>query len=318
MTKITATALCLLAFYGAANAQTCADIKLKKGQVLTYNREMVPMQTKDVAYFKMSKKEKDKADEDYVKAVAEGKIAKVTDQLVSTVEDVTTEGDVTKFSMSTTSKGVPYKTKAFCSNSIFVIAPYQDYQQTSIPAGNQTLTYTSINGYNKIPLSIKVGDTIPMYQNVSYMSPLMKDYPVKVRHTEKDMNGDLWLITETKMEHVEVSSSTVTKYVNRQVIGEEEIMISGTPYKAYKISSEVWTRVRMKGDASSISTDALFNAALNLIDKKTQKRVGANPEGYLVFAINDWFVPQLGAMAKTEIYDTNGNLTTTLTLNNIQ
>ena len=88
--------------------------------------------------------------------------------------------------------------------------------------------------------------------------------------------------------------------------------------RPYKINTEVWTRVRMKGDASSISTDALFGVALKMIDKKTQKRVGANPEGYVVFAINDWFVPQLGAMAKTEIYDTNGNLTTTLTLTNVK
>jgi hypothetical protein len=301
-----------------ATAQNCADIQLKKGQVLTYKREMAPMQKKDITYFKMKKKEQEAADQQYKDDLAGGKLALTTDQMISTLEDVETTPDVVRYSFSSLIKGVAYKTKNICAGPVMIFAPYKDVTEIITPTRNGEMITTQINGYNKIPRVLHVGDTVGSYQNLGVSTPQHFETSGWVSHTEKDAFGDTWKISEWKTQTIDIASSSVTKYVNREVMAEEDLTINGKTYKAYKINTEIWTKISAKADASSVGLALGFAVMNRVINKKTNKAVGANKEGFLVTAINDWFVPALGVMGKTEVFDQGGNRIALITLEDIK
>ncbi len=304
----------------AIKAQTCDNIKLKKGNEITlsgqaYQRDYAALKV----YMKLSKEEQKIADENFAKDVAEGKIVLPKNQVIVTVDDVTSADGVTKYTLNNLIKGVNYKTRLFCSNGVLTLAPYADETIIKVPMPTgDSITSTTISGYNKIPLNLKVGDTLPSYQDVTFTSPYHYEYKGISKHNVKDIYGDTWEISKMTTNTIDITTSTVAKYVNREVLAIEDVVVNGIIYKAVKIYTEIWTKNTQKTKASALGVTIAAPILQKLIDKKTHKATGTNKEGYLVSSLTSWFVPELGMGVKTEIYDYKGNLFSTMTLESIK
>ncbi len=301
-------------------AQTCDNIILKKGNEISltsqmYQRDYPAMKV----YLRLSKEEQVKADETFAQDVADGKIILPKNPIIVTVEDVTSENGVTNYSLNNLIKGVNYKTRVYCANGILILAPYKDETilRVAVP-GSDSITSTTINGYNKIPLNLKVGDTLPSYQDLTITSPVRHDFKGVSKHTYNDIYGDTWEVSRVVNHTMDISSSTITKYVNREVLATEDVVINGVTYKAHKIYTEMWVKHFQKTTSTSLGVTLMAPGMQRLIDKKTRKATGANKEGYIVSSILNWFVPQLGLSAKTEFYDYKGNLFSIMTLEGIK
>ena len=301
-------------------AQNCAGIGLKKGSVITMTSQMYQRDYSAMkVYMKLSKKEQLEADENFAKDVESGKIVLPTTEIVSTVDDVTVDSGTTNFQLSNHIKGVVYKTRMFCKNDVLVIAPYKDETLTQVPTGKgDSITVTTVSGYNKIPLSLKVGDALPEYQDLTFTSPYHTEYSGWSTHLETAANGDVWKISTPTTNTIDITTSTITKYVNREVLAAEDVVINGIIYKAFKIGTEIWTKATQKVTASALGVTLIAPAVQKSIDKKTHKALGANSEGYTVSSYTDWYVPSLGLSVKREIYDFKGNLFSKLAVKDIK
>ncbi|MEO8760824.1 MAG: hypothetical protein ABI388_06255 [Bacteroidia bacterium] len=301
-------------------AQTCDKIILKKGNEITLNNQVFQ---RDYAalkvYMKLSKDEQKTADDNFAKDVADGKIVLPKNKIIVTVDDIISDDGVTKYSLSNLIKGVIYKTRVFCSNGVLILAPYKDESIIKIRSTEgDSITSTTINGYNKIPLNLKVGDTLPSYQDVTFTSPFHYEFKGISKHTTTDIYGDTWEISQLVNHTIDITTSTITKYVNREVLATEDVVVNSITYKALKIYTEIWTKSTQKTKSSSLGVTIAAPIIQKLIDKKTHKATGANKEGYLVSSLTSWFVPELGVGVKTEIYDFKGNLFSVMTLESIK
>ncbi len=302
----------------AVLAQTCTDVLLKKGTVLTYESESAPQQIKDLAYIKSNKKEQEKADAEFALKVANGELKGNVSTFTTSVDDVTEQDGSRLYLLNTVKWGQSTIMKIWCSNNIITIAPAKDSTQVKATTAQGNVITTTLNGYNKIPLTLKQGDTIPGYQNVSYISPLEFPIPIYIVRTEKDLSGDTWLIQEKKMSNFVASSTSVSKYSNRQVVGSEDLVIDGVSYKAFLIHNELYSKSSLNTSSKSMMTELYAKAQRSRIEKKIQKAAGNPPDGFLAAVTYEWFVPALGLIAKTEVYDATGRLLATQRLKSIK
>ncbi len=299
--------LALSAIPGVAFAGTCADITLKKGAVLSYESESAPQHIKDLAYFKSSKKEQAKADAEFDLKVSKGELKGASSTFTTTVDDVIDTPDSRQFVLNTVKWGVSNVTRVVCANGVVSIAPAMDVQETTSTTPQGTVTTTTMNGYNKIPLVLKEGDPVPDYQNVSVSSPMAFEIPLTVVHTTVDANGDVWQSKTTSTTNFDVTSTTVAKYANREVIGFEDLALDGATVHAAEIHTEVFSKSSMKTSSADFLTDTLAKIQRKAIERKVYKAAGS-ADGFTAAVINEWFAPDLGLIAKMEVYDPDGRL----------
>jgi outer membrane lipoprotein-sorting protein len=77
-----------------------------------------------------------------------------------------------------------------------------------------------------------------------------------------------------------------------------------------------------KSSQSSSSKSAYFDliakSQRKKIEKKLSKVEGYTPDGFKAAIQYEWFVPELGVVAKTEVYDADGNIMAVNYINHIK
>lgn len=301
-----------------ARAQSCSDIQLTTGLTLSYQAESFPVQPRDAAYLALNAKKKEAADAAFAAQVASGALAPRASSFTVTVTAVTEAAvadaaDSRRFDLDTVKWGAHAVAPLTCANAIVSIAPAAERVETVTGEVKTTV----VNGTNTFPLALHEGDAVPDYQNVSVTSPQSFVIPVTYHHLSTDLNGDLWETTGTTATDFTGVSSTVSKYANRQVVAVEEIAIDGVTYTAYQVHTELFAKTSLQVSSSDFATDVLAKMQRRAIDRHLTKLAGSE-NGFSAALINEWFVPRLGIVVKTEVYDASGQLMARNHLEHIQ
>ena len=309
-----AIAFILIAFTcGSAAAQTCANLQIKKGTEYVTLREIDPAQPKDAAYFKMNEKKRKQMDDIWAGLVASGQAAPMKDTVIVKMTDIQPSGAGSNYSATVYSKGVGYDVNYTCANDKLYMYPYKKVTVTPTQTSDgKPFTLTTYSGTNIIPLNLKVGDTLPSYQNYSISSDYTKEWTAERKYEYTDVMGTDWIVTEHIPQHVTVSSTIVTKYCNREVLGQEDYTFNGKTYKAFKIITEIWIKNETNTETNSMVAALVANISQKAVNRKVAKLIPTNQQGYTVSYQLDWFVPELG-LGKSEIYDANGGLMVKMT-----
>ncbi|MFN8309368.1 MAG: hypothetical protein U0T73_05345 [Chitinophagales bacterium] len=295
-----------LMFLGNISAQSCSDFRLKKGSSLTFQQESAPPQIHGLDYFKKSKKEQEAEDAEFTMKVNNGTLKPNYGRFSIQVLDVTDDGDTRLFQLGKTQWGKTVVTREFCTNGVLTIAPEKDRDTATVSLPTGSSLVTNIYGYKKIPLQLKVGDTLPDFQNLTFRSPFYFEIPVYANHFVKDFYGDTWIVQTKSTTNLDIQSFTTVKYANRQVIEAEDLIIDSVVYKAFIIHNEVLTKEELKPGSKSSFINALANYQRTKVEKRVNKALGGTPDGIKAAITLEWFVPSLGVIAKTEVYDANG------------
>jgi len=244
--------------------------------------------------------------------------------------------------------GVEYSFPAYCKNDTSY------FYRTVGPvyyASNGDTVGAGFNGVQIIPNSLKVGDILPTYEDMSTLVIATKSYEEKQRvldgyraiesierntthlnpQTLEWEKGD-WTVTkyEEVWKNIDVKvlestslSSHVIHYVNAVVDRCEDVVMDGKTYKAYVIESETWTQA---GFETSFAADNVkwlkqrenFQQKLgNKVEKRLIKSKFLNLEGYYVTYLTEWYIPGM-AVVKSITYDSEGCISSVNTWNDVK
>jgi len=260
---------------------------------------------------KFQKLKEDKKDEliySYNKDVQSGKISPAsTYPMIFSVKkaSLSTGGD--EYTLTTNIGGKDYSSYLICKGD--TLYSYRNKGVVELPDGKGGSLGFTIQSPSKLPMNIKVGDTLPSFSDLSFLNPVTTE--TKTKYIQ--MEGDYMVTYSLKaLETLSFSSNTI-HHVFAKVTAEEEIIISGTKYKAYIIESEKWHKGKM--DKSVVTAYSDVNEAYKkgiekLIaksDKMMVKKGVTNELGYMVSYLKEWYVPALG-IVKTESYDNLGGI----------
>ena len=204
------------------------------------------------------------------------------------------------------------------------------------------------------PNQLKVGDKLPMYEDIYISVPTSWDD--KVRHnvlagykrvvtTERGYvmgidsrdgkfkagqgtktTTQMQAVYKTVLTDAEVSISSsiyIMHHLFATATGTEEIKIGKKTYKAFVIESQRWTKNNAVTDWKSEDEQLNANMAKwesdfkERIAKKFAKKGITNELGYGVEHVTEWFVPGVGVV-NFESYDSHGVLTSNMTIDNIK
>ena len=210
---------------------------------------------------------------------------------------------------------------------------------------NKDTTGWAVNGVQKIPNVLHIGDVLQPYQGITVTFPVTENLVEKKRvvsgfkiktTTENGLNFDSndgnklksgqWKVTtsEATFKNIDVNvkkttkvSSLIINYFNAHVIGQETITVNGKPYSAYVIESETWkkTSIDIKYEEENTiwqgeqKKKMKMESKINKMAGKTLNSMNLqNEQGYNVSYITEWFVPRFGVV-KLVTHDANGFLT---------
>lgn len=246
------------------------------------------------------------------------------------------KGDPGKMLSGMVVSGVEYTFTALCKNNTNyfyrTIGPvYYVVSGDTVGAG--------FNGTQIIPNNLKVGDTLPTYEDMSTLVIGTRSYEDKqkvldgyrkietIERNTTHLNqqnlewekGD-WTVTkyEEVWKEVDVKvlesislNSHVIHGVNAVVDKSEDIILDGKTYKAYVIESELWTQAAFESNfaADNAKWLKLHQNFQNRLDKKVQKNLikskFLNEDGYYVTYQTEWFIHGMGVV-KVVTYDSDG------------
>ncbi|MBK9177468.1 MAG: hypothetical protein IPM46_14270 [Flavobacteriales bacterium] len=200
----------------------------------------------------------------------------------------------------------------------------------------------SLQGVQKVPVHLKVGDILQPFEDASFIFPTTTDMTVKKRvfshmgTSSKDGFGfatdsrtgeqgfGKYTTTTTKAVYKSIDvavrqslgfSAHSLQGMNAQVTGEEEVTVGGVKYRAFIIESESWTKGQMNITYESADEEVNREQEANMArlqgkQERLMVRKGfTNKLGYMVMYSKTWFVPQLGGAVITESYDPTGAIT---------
>ncbi|OFX61845.1 MAG: hypothetical protein A2046_07415 [Bacteroidetes bacterium GWA2_30_7] len=208
------------------------------------------------------------------------------------------------------------KSYCYCKNDTLHIFKGESPQYTV--TGTDTTGY-SIFGDCKIPLHLKVGDSLLSYSEFTTNS-FSSSSRQEAYKTSSYVLGNYRYTTailHSDIVNSQFGTGTWThNFVNAVVAGEEKITFMGKEYTAYKITSEMWMRTVLSYSASS--DDKFLDKKNEKVSKKMNKKaekiadkMADNEEGYKVTPIESWFVPELGTYVKVLFYNSQKILVTT-------
>ncbi len=197
----------------------------------------------------------------------------------------------------------------------------------------------TIQGVQKIPFNLKVGDKLPMFEDVGMMYPTSTNQKVKEQVSaglktkttnevgvaigsdgnvingqyQKTSTYEVYNSIETEVRKTLQTSLVMLFYVNAEVTKTEEVKVAGKTYTAYVIDSEIWSK--SKTDRTYESERASAANMLKAQDAKLEAKMGKkmvkwgfnNAEGYMVMFKQEWFVPEFGVV-RVRVYDTHGGI----------
>lgn len=200
-----------------------------------------------------------------------------------------------------------------------------------IPGKNNDTTGVWYFGVRHFPKTIEVGSYLPGYTNEMNLFP----YDLKTSRKEyfnfsgSDGYSYSGFVNLRKTRTMQVNSISIcTPFY---VVAKEELEIGGKKYIAYKLLNENWFKINSNTIAKDDPSD-LFNDK-NLSDKikdnlanrgrgwdtpekkaeileKMQSQTGVvtNEQGFMVSLQENWYVPELGLIAKSRNFDSAGAL----------
>ena len=207
-----------------------------------------------------------------------------------------------------------------------------------------------IQGVQKVPMYLKVGDKLPEYEDISVMYPTTTTKTVKESiyagmssHTtqevgpyidsktgnagngiyEKTTTSAVYNSIDVKVKETLSLSAKTTYYVNASVTRTDNITVNGKAYTAYVIESETWTKSKTEAsyEAEHHATEQAQKKVFDKMQQKVSKKMknwGLNNEdGYMITYKEEWFVPELGSMAKMRSYDMYGAVSADVMIDSI-
>jgi hypothetical protein len=323
LTRVIVASLAVIAFGYPAYTQSC-NLALKDGSKLklTANTWANPS-LYDPKFQKLSDAKKDEQILAFNQDVASGKIAPASAYPLSyTVKKSPVKDGGDQYTITTNIAGKDYSSYAVCKGDTLLF--YRNLGVVEMPDTKGGTMGFTIQGAQVLPLKLKVGDRLPTYDDITILYPSTFDQTLKrtvMDQTSYTTIGDpMASSVNYKLRQVDVKvretfnfSAHTIHYKNAVVLAEEDITISGQPYKAYVISSETWTKPTMtvsyetadeQVKKSEKKTNEIIEESLS---KKLYKET-TNELGYTVSYIKEWFVPQIGGIAKAESYDAFGGI----------
>jgi hypothetical protein len=330
---IAAIFLCLLSIHSFA--QECPINYRDGGKItLTVKTWTNPLMA-DQKFLKAKEDKKEEQIKVYNADINSGKIAPTKYSFSYNIKK--DEGADKSFTLTANLGGKDYSSKTICSDDTILF--YRNVEPVKMESNGQILGY-AIQGAQKIPVKIKVGDRLPKYEDVGIMFPATTDENVRVRlfshnatKTKTDVttyqSGSNEITTVTKKQTftypvftdidatlrqtLDVSSHFI-HYAVALVSATEKISFAGKEYDAFIIDSEWWNKLAMKAtyDAANKAVakahQDLIQQAQEGIAKRLHKKWGfTNEQGYAVWYKKEWFVPELG-IVKTHVFDQYGGL----------
>ncbi|MBK7959642.1 MAG: hypothetical protein IPK03_17085 [Bacteroidetes bacterium] len=330
-------------------SQDC-NIAIKVGTKTTINIQSYtnPLLT-DPIFIKAKTEQKDALIAGYNAKVLSGEIKPSSNYPMNFVTTKSSEnGNGVEFKIAYKVANVDYYSYVGCYKDTI----YSFRNKGAVPVGSPDNPLgISIQGPLLYPMQMKVGDTLPITEDVGFMFPSTSDIVVQKQvfsHMNTTTTRESGLAIETgtgniingpyertksrpvyKTIDVNVRktlsfSSHAYQNMNAIITGEEEIIISGQKYKAFIIESESWSKGKM--DFSFESNDEVVNRQQKAFAEKVQRKMEkialkkqmTNSLGYLVLYSKVWFVPQLGGRVKTESYDIYGGISSIITTTGIE
>lgn len=319
-----------------AIAQTCQlAIPENATSTLSIRTFTGPMMT-DPKFMKLKDEKKDEAVAAFNAGVVAGTIQPTSnsEMFFKISKAVVEAGD--EYTVSYNVGGVDYASYVVCKDDTLYIARNRGVVMAG-PADNP-IGFT-VQGIQKVPVHLKVGDVLEPYQDASFLFPTSTDMTVKKKvfsHMSTSSKDGFGFATDSRTgeqgfgKYTTRTTSAVYKDIdvdvrqtltfsshsiqgmNTVVTGTEEVTVGGVKYTAYIIESESWTKGTMTTDYESADEEVnraqeAFAAKLQSKQERLMLRKGfTNEFGYMVMYGKTWFVPQLGGGVIIESYDLTG------------
>ncbi len=245
------------------------------------------------------------------------------------------DGD--EYTLTTNIAGKDYSSYLVCNSDTLYFA--RNRGPVEVPNADGSVFGYTIQGIMVLPMRIKVGDVLPKFDDISIVLPTSKDitvqktvfshmatkttdhygYATDSRTGETGFGSYTKTTTSAVYKNIDVevrqtisTNNHVINYMFAEVTAEEDVTVNDKKYRAYVIESQSWSKSKM--DISYESADERVNREqtelsakmMGKFDKMMVRRSFTNPLGYMVIYKKEWFVPELGTMAKVEAFDMFG------------
>jgi hypothetical protein len=287
----------------------------------------------DPKFQKLSDDKKDEQVMNYNLQVSSGQLTPFSTTTIKyNVKKEQPKDGADQYTLTTNVAGKDYSSYVFCkSDSIFF---YRNLGSVEMPDGKGGSMGFMIQGVQILPLKMKVGDKLSTYDDLMVLYPSTFDQTLKrtlLETTGRTVYGDpLASSVQYKLKQIDVKvketfnfSTHTVHYKNALVTAEEEVTVGGVQYKAYVISSETWTKPSMTvsyetADEAVKKSEKKTNEIIQESLTKTPRKQSTNTLGYTVSYLKEWFIPQIGAIARTELYDAMGGIISRVSLSALE
>lgn len=311
--KAIASAIMLLFVACSAFSQQC-NLLIKDGSKLTLSfLSYTNPSLYDPKFPKLKEEKKDAQIAEYNASVASGKIAPASNSpMTFTLKKTGSSPAGDEFTITVNIAGKDYSSYLLCSPDTLYV--YRNKGAVELPDGKGGSAGFTLQGPQKLPTKIKVGDKLPIYEDISFLYPV--NHEGMTQMIKSQVYGDAGQIFSTydvKVRETVSFSSEIVHSMYAEVTGEDEIAISGTKYKAFIIESETWSKAKMDATYETNNDDLnkLLKENLAKGESKFNKmmlRKGYNNEkGYMVSYLKEWYAPGIG-IVKSESYDLLGGI----------
>ncbi|MBK6829845.1 MAG: hypothetical protein IPG92_03455 [Flavobacteriales bacterium] len=329
---------------GVLHAQSCQLALPASGKMTLSIRTFTGPMFSDPKFMKAKDEKKDEQVNAFNAGVLGGTVptASNSEMEFSLNKAVVEAGD--EYTIGYNVGGTDYFSYVVCKDDTLYIARNRGVVMIG-PADNP-IGFT-IQGIQKVPVHLKVGDVLEPFTDASFMFPTTADVTLKKKvfsHMRTTSSREFGFATDSRTgesgfgPYNKTTTSAVYKTIdvaarkeisfsahsiqgmNAVVSGTEEVTVGGVAYTAYIIESESWTRSSVTTDYESadeaVSQEAeAFAAKIQTKQERLMTRKGfTNKLGYMVMYSKVWFVPALGGAVITEAYDTTGAITTIMRL----
>jgi hypothetical protein len=311
------------------DAQYHCGASFTKGQKFHYSRVDKPdILLTTSGYQQMSKKEKKNADEIFRLGVESGSIKGKNYDFDMTISDIKTGKNGTIYEFEYATPTAKYYSYIACSNDT-LYAIRQNKPTASVTSNHDTIGFYS-PGIAQYPLTMKVGDLLPVSVDLAYTFPKDVDLTTKRKvmdHVEtntyaRESQGYIYTTSSTTAYYKEITQKlTYTLNFNtstntyRHVIAEDTIKLGGKSYKAFKI--ELIFETRVDNSVTNVNADNVFSKwSLNMMEHILNNNINKSPE--LRMTGYEWFVPEIGVIAKSQMLDKDGSTMYFAILNSVE
>jgi hypothetical protein len=291
-------------------AQNLCNLPYKKGTKINFNGENSPhVLDYEPKFYYLKKKEQDKVREQFNAEVATGKIKGKTYDFFLTCTDAKNLPDGNMYEFEYVIPGAKYYTYSVCRNDTLTGIKSKT-GSFSVNSSGDTIGY-ALPGTTTYPLKMKVGDVLPVATDLNFTFPTDMEIRYKrqiLDHVTNYETSDYYVsikyfkeVTRKVNYTLQFSAPTVTY---RYVEGEEQMTINGKSYKAFRIQLVLQTKVEDM-ITNVTADDILTKWAVQFSNRMIS--TGINKNADLKLNGHEWFVPELGGVVKTEIFNADGS-----------